>query len=739
MTSCSEFLDRKPLDSYDDSNFWYVESNVAQHSYYYYEYYYIGLGSGWTYSNSWLRSMYINDLCTYNDGQPGSFISEASSAGSYWDGANSGAGYSQKSWGDTYIWVRRANVFIKRLEEVSKDAWGADSDAYKHWSGIARYFRAIRYVDLVWGVGDVPYFSKSTDNMDELCKPRDNRYAVLDSAIVDLKYAIENCREDAGGYQFLNRYAIAAHTARYFTWLGCFNHYVTETYGGGNAAKAKEYLNFAIWCCEQIMDSGKYSINTGYRETFGNSTLEGNAEVIFGRDYAVGQTTHAATSYQNYNEGQSIGPSGHFIRSVLFWDGKLANETQVIPDAQNPDNYSKLYSMVNNQLVSTHDPRLECIIKVSRKLTSGAMSAAYSTKGGTRYYVRKNFPRGAEHYTNSQAASETMTKSASNFVSYPEFRYGEVLINWIIAKAELAEWGGGAAITQADIDKSINVLRARPIGSGDKTAGLTIDPQNNAPAEIGVTHQLAPMDLNNLPNDLARDTDVSPLLWELRREHSIELFLERVRAAALRSWGKWLDYTQRYNTFPGKYSDGAGGLYPANAFDNRSGDLFTTIADGTINAPQKFYPNTKEGNLLQTGAYFDLPELYAAKVAADKAVTDAQAAGADNATINLLKAEATEANTALTAFTGQGTGRGLWCVDQNGVQHQWMQADGYTGPKFEAMKGWYIVGKNSLLLVTRSEMPRNYLAPVPLSQFTFYTNNGYDGNLVQNEGWIDHQ
>ena len=250
---------------------------------------------------------------------------------------------------------------------------------------------------------------------------------------------------------------------------------------------------------------------------------------------------------------------------------------------------------------------------------------------------------------------------------------------------------------------------------------------------------MAPMDLNDLPNDLARDTDVSPLLWELRREHSIELFLERVRAAALRSWGKWLDYTQRYNTFPGKYSDGGDGAYPASAFDNRDGNLFTTIPDGTINAAQKFYPNTKEGNLLQTGAYFDLPELYAAKVAADKAVADAQAAGLDNATINVLKAEATEANTALTAFTGQGTARGLWVVDQNGVQHRWLQTDGYSGPKFEAMKGWYIVGKNSLLLVTRSEMPRNYLAPLPLSQFTFYTNNGYDGNLTQNEGWIDHQ
>ena len=39
-------------------------------------------------------------------------------------------------------------------------------------------------------------------------------------------------------------------------------------------------------------------------------------------------------------------------------------------------------------------------------------------------------------------------------------RYAEVLLNWIEAKAELATLGE-AAVTQADIDRSINAIRKR--------------------------------------------------------------------------------------------------------------------------------------------------------------------------------------------------------------------------------------------------------------------------------------
>ncbi|MDD4819793.1 MAG: RagB/SusD family nutrient uptake outer membrane protein, partial [Flavobacteriales bacterium] len=701
LTGCTKFLERTPLDSYDDSNFWLNESNVRQHANYYYGSFFPGYHQGWSMAQMWFRDIYGNDQTTYSDGQPGSFPSTATSAGYSLPSHSIGNGWADMSWSDNYAWIRRTNIFIKRLNESSSTKF--TDEQLGHWMGIARFFRGMRYADLVWGWGDVPYYGKSTDDMDELCKPRDNRYDVLDSVLADFKYAIANVRAEDGDNTTLNKYAVASVAARLFMRLGLYQHYITAAYQGGNEAKAKEYLQFAMESAALVMNSGKYSISTPYRELFASASLDGNPEVILARTYAIGMVTHALTSYQNYNEGQSNSISAHMIRSYLFWDGKLANETTIIPDAQNPDNYGKLFTMVDNALLANKDPRLEATIKSSRVLSQGnigAMSAPYSTKGAaTRYYVRKMFPRGGEHYTASQAASEVMTKSASNFTNSPVIRYGETLLNWITCKAELAQWGGGAAVTQDDIDNSINKLRHRPISTGDKTAGLTIDPQPNAASDI-CKHQLADMRLDALPNDLTRDPDVSPLINEIRRERMVELAFEIYRSKDLRAWGKWLPICQRYDQKPGKYcAEG----YPAyDGGDKNVGWGLSDNPTGTINQSVQYYKNAPEGNLHQCGAYFELDVLYKLKNDAKAAWDQAVADGKPVEEINLLKYQYNEWNTAWGAFEGQATGStgGLWCVDQYGVQHHWLKTDGYSDEVLSKMRGWYIVGKHSLLTVT---------------------------------------
>ena len=52
-------------------------------------------------------------------------------------------------------------------------------------------------------------------------------------------------------------------------------------------------------------------------------------------------------------------------------------------------------------------------------------------------------------------------------------RYSEVLLNWIEAKAEL-ETLGGAAVTQDDIDISINAIRDRPLDAGQEALGVQL-------------------------------------------------------------------------------------------------------------------------------------------------------------------------------------------------------------------------------------------------------------------------
>ncbi len=117
-------------------------------------------------------------------------------------------------------------------------------------------------------------------------------------------------------------------------------------------------------------------------------------------------------------------------------------------------------------------------------------------------------------------------------------RLGEVLLNWIEAKAELGP------VSQDDIDKSINKLRARPLDATAIAKGLK---------------QTEPMKLTDITADFDpdRDADVSPLIWEIRRERRLELVYEYSRLVDIRRWKKlhYMDNNKYPDTMLGCWVD----------------------------------------------------------------------------------------------------------------------------------------------------------------------------------------
>src|SRR5690606_41068445 len=87
------------------------------------------------------------------------------------------------------------------------------------------------------------------------------------------------------------------------------------------------------------------------------------------------------------------------------------------------------------------------------------------------------------------------------------------------AKQILTECNGGAAVTQGDLDKSINAIRTRPLDAVATAKGVT---------------KTAPLLLSSLPNDPERDADVTPLMWEIRRERRMEFVFEYARIQDIR-------------------------------------------------------------------------------------------------------------------------------------------------------------------------------------------------------------
>ena len=277
--------------------------------------------------------------------------------------------------------------------------------------------------------------------------------------------------------------------------------------GAEDEARAKKFFNLATEAADKVISSGKFAIVEEFRNLFGSEDLTTSKECILYRKYNASQSiTHCVASYCNANEPTDIGPTLDLIKSFICTDGKDW-QTSTLGDAED-------FSL--SSLLKTRDPRFE-----------GTFFNKVTPKNKSAYlYVTKFIPRSALKYLDEEVASPAPEfQGEKNVTGYPVLRYSEVLLNWIEAKAELADLGEGS-VSQADIDLSINAIRNRPIASEAKKLGVT---------------KTAAMNLASLNADPSRDATVSPLLWEIRRERRMEFAFEFSRIIDLRRWGK-LEY-----------------------------------------------------------------------------------------------------------------------------------------------------------------------------------------------------
>jgi len=166
------------------------------------------------------------------------------------------------------------------------------------------------------------------------------------------------------------------------------------------------------------------------------------------------------------------------------------------------------------------DPRLNYSVVDSLRING--IHSAYSTSGICLW-----------KWLDATADPGDLTSLSNvNITDAPIVRLGEVMVNYIEAAVEAAECGG-AAVTQADFDKTINKLRVRTFG-GRKLPNVTLSGSTLSVNGVAM-------------NDPDRDPTVSPLLWEVRRERRIECMMEGKRNKDLRRWKKF-DYLRADKT-----------------------------------------------------------------------------------------------------------------------------------------------------------------------------------------------
>jgi hypothetical protein len=253
---------------------------------------------------------------------------------------------------------------------------------------------------------------------------------------------------------------------------------------------------------DQLMKMGTLSVYKGpagreYWSLFNKIDYSDNPEVLLWKKFDVPLGIfHQVSSYLSSGAGD-IGINKTLIDSYLCTDGK--------PISVSPN--FKGYDSISGEVMN-RDPRLAQTIFLKgydqtinspgggadTTFSKPAIDLSGQFRATTGYCIYKGVnPEFSQHTT------------SGSWIGSIVLRYSEALLIYAEAKAELG------TITQADIDKTVNVLRDR----------------------VGMIH----LNLANITTDPKWDfPTLSPIINEIRRERRIELAFETYRWDDLARW-----------------------------------------------------------------------------------------------------------------------------------------------------------------------------------------------------------
>ena len=537
LASCDDLLDTEPYDQFTKSNYFTSETNVELFANYFYNTF-AGYGNNGSYGD-----YYFNTL---NDDQG----TTGTASWSY-----TSVPGSASAWNDPYVEIRRANTLINAIPGVES----MSESAKNNWLGVGRLYRAWQHYKVVRNYGDCYWVEKELDSNDAdiLYGPRQPRNSVMDKVLEDLNFACDNITMNATSHTAFNQYVALAIKAQICLYEGTYSKYAKN-----DNARANTYLTQAKQACEKIMNSGKFSLNPDFQANFNSLDLKENPEMIMYKHYVKGSLTHGTIDY-TCGSTQVKGMTKDAFDSYLFRDGKpLATTTMdksdkgVIVTLDDNSGFGEAKHIDISAVLANRDPRLSAHVdKIIQFPGSGyARFGGAQSTASTGYGVWLFDSQAIANLSNAERQSTN-----GNYTDAPVFRYAEILLNYAEACAELGN------ITDADLDKSINLLRDR-VGMPHLTTAVEADPANNM--------------------------GVSSIIWEIRRERRVEMMYSmNDRYLSLQRWNKLelLDTENHPNICRGAFVAGYEGI-----------DL------GQVNIDADGYINCKNGVARKWDAKYNL-------------------------------------------------------------------------------------------------------------------------------------
>jgi hypothetical protein len=383
-------------------------------------------------------------------------------------------------------------------------------DEIKRYVGEAYFFRAYSYFDLLQLYGDV-IITKTPLDIDspEMSMPRNNRIEVADFIIEDLNKAIENLPSysalGSAGYGRISKEGAQAFLSRVALYEGTWQKF------RGNVTKGKELLNIATNAAKSVIDSNQFYLfgTSGNSAALGDSAqkymfiLENqqsnpafakksdNHEYIFGRNYDEALLKININLTKGYLNN-AVWVTRKFANMYLCDDGlpiekssRFQGYAQKASEFTNRDNRMKYTMLVPG---SRYYNNVSTNCRIAWDDTDISRSLLYN-------------PSSNSCYNNQKWASERLVADTYEGYDYPIIRFAEVLLNYAEAVYERDD-----AITDADLNLSLNLVRNR----ANKT-------------------------MPKLSNALVNSNGLS-MREEIRRERTIELYLEGFRIDDLKRW-----------------------------------------------------------------------------------------------------------------------------------------------------------------------------------------------------------
>lgn len=495
---CSDFLERYPLDAMNDKDYFTMDTDL--------KYYMNGM-----YKDGVIRNMGTrwNDLNKGNDdwvtNVPADTLMRHSISGN--------AAEKSDNWNKAYDYIRKANYFLENACKVNPmTAVG------KHYLGEGYFCRAFKYFELLESFGGVPYIDRSLNtDSEDLYRPRDSRQYIAEKIIADLDSAIIHLNWKGEGEAVtgrINKEAALVLKTRVALFEGSWEYYHSRkgTKFQVEGSDGSVFLKKAVEAGDMLIakEGGnlfKGSAGNEYFDYFNQMDYEkiqgAYLYKVYSRSAGIVQKW-----YRSYAEGFTGSLTKAAIDAYLMKDGKPAEISSV-----------SLENETMNELAHNKDPRL------GQTIWYPARGIFYSYWPLADHNYKTSYPGLVQKQQRNPAYSGYRIWKGVSFdhleldngeMDDMIIRYEEALLNYAEAKAILG------ILTQADLDKSVNYIRARV-----DMPGMNLSEINGWAIAYSKRNGYDPA----MPN----------IVNEIRRERRIEFMLEGFRSTDIKRWALYED------------------------------------------------------------------------------------------------------------------------------------------------------------------------------------------------------